>query len=202
MRVQTHTHARPCPPCGSPARLQPRTPRPAQTRGWLPPSPSLFPRSPSPAAGCSSPGGPLRPACPLPAQLSPPGAPRTARQTPGPPASPRRQLRGRAGPAAGDARAQLASSPQSVPPHQRGFFALSPPSPGIPCSRAGRAHGAAAQTGLAVLAASFRSLLHLYLSLSLIYDLSAPVDTVFHTAYIVGLHCNIRRISPAGSRHT
>lgn len=43
-----------------------------------------------------------------------------------------------------------------------------------------------------VLAAFFRRLLHLYLSLSLIYDLSAPVDTVFHTAYIVELHCNIR----------
>lgn len=40
-------------------------------------------------------------------------------------------------------------------------------------------------------------LLHLYLSLSLIYDLSAPVDTVFHTAYSARSHCNIRRMSSA-----
>lgn len=40
-------------------------------------------------------------------------------------------------------------------------------------------------------------LLRLYLSLSLIYDLSAPVDTVFHTAYSARSHCNIRRMSSA-----
>lgn len=40
-------------------------------------------------------------------------------------------------------------------------------------------------------------LLRLYLSLSLIYDLSAPVDTVFLTAYSAGSHCNIRRMSSA-----
>lgn len=149
---------------------------------------------------------------PLPCRGFPAESPHTHRQSPRAPASPRvpaapSGASGTAIPSSHRDRsgsARLLSAGAELIPHRAAFsssFPSSPSSQGIPTGSAVCPENtcSAAEIKLVVLAALIRRVLRLYLSLSLIYDLSAPVDTVFHTAYIVGLHSNIHRISQAST---